>query len=88
MKEFAIGGRTPEEQVLGYRLSSAGMLLECAFGCLKARFECLRRNMVINIDDLPYIVHSCCLLHKFYELSQEVKNQSYAEAARKYDFEF
>ena len=62
MKEFANGGRTPEEQFFGYRLSSARMVIERAFGRLKARFGCLRRDMDINIDDLPYVIHSCFVL--------------------------
>ena len=36
MKEFANRGRTPEEQFFGYRLSSARMVIECAFGRLDA----------------------------------------------------
>ena len=53
MKEFVDGGRTPEEQLSGHHYSSARMVIECAFGRLKARFGYLRRDMDINIDDLP-----------------------------------
>ena len=37
MKEYANGGNTPYEQFFGFRLSSARMVIECAFGRLKAR---------------------------------------------------
>ena len=88
MKEFVNGGRTPEEQFLGYRLCLARVVIECAFDCLKARFGCLRRDMDINIDNLPYVVHSCFVLHNFCEINREVINQSYVEAAKKFDLEF
>ena len=41
MKEYANGGKTPDEQFFGFRLSSARMVIECGFGRLKARFGCL-----------------------------------------------
>ena len=42
MKEFANGGKDESEEFFGFRLSSAWMVIECAFGQLKARFGCLR----------------------------------------------
>ena len=59
MKEYANGGKIPDEQFFGFRLSSARMLIECAFGRLKARFGCLRRNMDIRLEELPVVIHSC-----------------------------
>ena len=59
MKKYANGGKTPDEQFFGFRLSSARMLIECAFGRLKARFGCLRRNMDIRLEELPVVIHSC-----------------------------
>ena len=37
------------EAFFGFHLSSAGMVIECAFGRLKARSGCLRREMDINL---------------------------------------
>ena len=42
----------------------------------------------INIDDLPYVIHLCFVLHTFCEINKKVINSSYAEAAKKFDFEF
>eukprot|EP00794_Sanderia_malayensis_P019764 gene19764-biopygen16412 len=42
MKEFAKGGSTDPKQFFGKRLSSARMVVECAFGRLKARFGKLK----------------------------------------------
>ena len=74
MKEFANGGKTQDEQFFGYRLSSARMVIECAFGRLKARFGCLRRDMDINLDDLPYVIHACFILHNVCEINKEQIN--------------
>ena len=53
MKEFASGGKTQLEQFFGFKLSSAKMVIECAFGKLKSRFGCLERDMDIDIKYLP-----------------------------------
>ena len=42
----------------------------------------------INIDDLPYVIHLCFVLHNFCEINKKVINSSYVEAAKKFDFEF
>ena len=60
----------------------------CTFGLLKARFGCFRRDMGINIVDLPYVTHSCFVLHNFCEINKEVINPNYVEAAKRFDLEF
>ena len=42
----------------------------------------------INIDDLPYVIHLCFLLHNFCEINKKVINSSCVEAAKKFDSEF
>ncbi|XP_033985794.1 putative nuclease HARBI1 [Trematomus bernacchii] len=77
MKEYASGGATVQEQYFGLTLYSARMVIECAFGRLKARFAALRRPMDINLDDLPHVIYSCFVLHNFCEASKEaVDDQS------------
>ncbi|KAM3867651.1 putative nuclease HARBI1 [Diretmus argenteus] len=71
MKEYSNGGSTPQEQYFGLCLCRARMVIECAFGRLKARFAALRRPMDINLDDLPYVIYSCFVLHNFCEASKE-----------------
>ena len=62
MKEFSKGGKNSRERFFGQRLSSARMVIECAFGRLTARFGCLRREMDINLKNLPAVIHSCRIL--------------------------
>ena len=71
MKEYAGGGTTQQEQYFGFRLCSARNVIECAFGRLKARFRCLKRAMDINLDELPYVIYACFVLHNFCEIHNE-----------------
>ena len=90
MKEFSKGGNNSSERFFGQRLSSARMVIECAFGRLKARFGCLKREMDINLKDLPAVIHSCFILHNFNfcEIRQEAIHQNDVLVARNYDVEF
>ena len=39
------------------------MVIECAFWRLKAKHGCLRKDMDINLHDLPYVIQKCFILH-------------------------
>ncbi|XP_060764084.1 putative nuclease HARBI1 [Neoarius graeffei] len=75
MKEYSNGGSTPQEQYFGLCLCRARMVIECAFGRLKARFAALRRPMDINMDDLPHVIYACFVLHNFCEVSEETLDE-------------
>ena len=72
----------------GRRLSSARMVIECAFGRLKARFGCLRRQLVINLKELPAVIHLHFILNEFCEIRQEAGNENDVLVARNYNVEF
>ena len=88
MKGFVNGGSNEKEQFFGFKLSSARMVIKCAFELLKGRFGCLRREMDINIEHLPNVIHACFLLHNFCELHREPFHQNLVEAAKKHGSEF
>ena len=73
MKEFTGGGATQQEQyfAIGLKLCKARMVIECAFGRLKARVGILRRAMDINLDELPNAIHACFVLHNYCEVHGE-----------------
>lgn len=52
-------------------LCQSRMVIECAFGRLKARFGALGRAMVINIDEFPYVLYTCFVLDTFCELTDK-----------------
>ena len=64
------------------------MVIECAFGRLKARFGCLRREMDIGLKDLPYVINSCFVLHNFCEERKEPVNQQTLEATMRCEKDF
>ena len=70
MKDFPADGKTLLEQFFSYKLSSARMPIECAFGSLKGRFGGLRRPMLIKLDDIPHVIHSCFIFHNICELKK------------------
>ena len=88
MKEYTNGGSTPKEQYFGYRLCSARNAIECAFGRLKARFGALRRTMDINMEDLPYVIYACFILHNFCEMNHESMCEEVISSAIDYDRDF
>ena len=88
MKEFTNGGKNQVEAFFGFRSSSARMVIECAFGRLKARFGCLRRDMDINLKELPNIINSCFVLNNFCEERKEPINGKRVEAVIRYEKEF
>ena len=88
MMEFRGGGNTAKEQFFGYRLSSARMAIECTFGRLKGRFGALRREMDINIDELPHVIHACFILHNICEMNKDPLAQEYFDNGMQYEREF
>ena len=88
MKEFLKGGKNSSKRIFDQRLSLARMLIKCALGWLKARFGCLRREMDINLKELPAVIYSRFILHNFCEIRQEAVNQNDVLVARNYDVEF
>ena len=88
MKEYANGGSTPQEQYFGLNLCNARFEIECAFGCLKARFGILRRPMDINLCDLPNVIHACFVLHNFYEVNDDTISDDMTQTVIAYDQQF
>ena len=87
MKEYANGGSTKQEQYFGYRLCSARNVIECSFGRLKARFSALRRDMDINLDDLPAVIYACFVLHNFCEVHNESVCDEHVRIAIEHELE-
>ena len=88
MKEFANGGKDESEEFFGFHMPTVRMVIESAFGSLKAHFGCLRREMDINIRELPDLINSCFVLNNFCEERKEPLNQKHIDIALNYDKEF
>ena len=55
---------------------------------LKARFGALKRAMDIIINNLPYVIYACFVLHNFCEINGESVSDSTVQRAITYDREF
>ena len=88
MKEYANGGATVHEQYFGLTLCQSRMVIECAFGRLKARFGALKRAMDININDIASVIYACFVLHNFCELHNETVGDDKVSSAVNYDRHF
>ena len=88
MKKFSKGGKNSSKSFFVQRLSSARVVIKGIFGRLKARFGCLRREMDINLKELPVVIHLCFILHNFCKIRQEAVNQNNVLLARNYNVEF
>ena len=62
-----------EQKKLNSFLSSAKVVVERAFGILKARWRCLLNSLDHNIENLPDVITSCCVLH----ITGQMKGDSY-----------
>ena len=88
MREYANGGKTKQEQYFDLKLCSGHNVIECAFGRLKARFGTLRRQMDINIEDLPYVIYTCFILHNYCEMHHESISEERVSSSISYNQEF
>ena len=67
MKEYTNRGVTQQEQYFGMKLCGARMVIECAFGRLKARFGAMRRAVDNSINELPFAIYACFVLYNYCE---------------------
>ncbi|XP_030768432.1 protein ALP1-like [Sitophilus oryzae] len=66
-----IGVIDPQEESFNCYLSSARIIVENAFGRLKARWRCLLKRVDIQYSFVPKVVSACCVLHNIVETNKE-----------------
>ena len=54
-----------------YRLLSARMVVECAFGRFKGRFVYLKKDIDTDLKTTLNIIYACFVLHNFCEMKKE-----------------
>ena len=80
MKPFAdTGSLTAQQKCYNYRLSRARIVVENAFGRLKARWRRLLKRNDMSIKNIPNIISACCILHNLCEIHGESFNQSWLQ---------
>ena len=65
---------TPAQKKFNYNLSKARIVVENAFGRLKARWRRLTKRNDMDVCNVPRIVTACCILHNICEIHGDELN--------------
>ena len=78
MKPFTHGTvMTPAQRTFNYRICRARIVVENAYGRLKARWRRLMKRNDMNISHIPTVVTAACTLHNICEIHGETFNDSW-----------
>ena len=88
MREYPNCGHNIDEKFFSHRLSSARMVIECAFGQVKGRFRILQRNIDLSLTYLPDLICACFVLHNCCELQSESVPDDCIKSTIAYEREF
>uniref|UniRef100_A0A452GLE3 Putative nuclease HARBI1 n=1 Tax=Gopherus agassizii TaxID=38772 RepID=A0A452GLE3_9SAUR len=70
MKPYT-GSLDSSQELFNYRLSKCRMVVECAFGRLKARWRTLLTRSDLSQTNVPFVIAACCVLHNLCESKGE-----------------
>ncbi|CAM5075196.1 unnamed protein product [Natator depressus] len=70
MKPYT-GSLDSSQELFNYRLSKCTMVVECAFGRLKARWRSLLTHLDLSETNIPTVITACCALHNLCESKGE-----------------
>ena len=80
MKPFSFSPTLSAQQKrFNYRLSRARVVVEVAFGRLKARWRRLAKKIDMHIDNVPHIIAACCVLHNVCEVHNDDFNEEWLD---------
>ena len=83
MKHFAHNSTlTDGQKLFNYRLSRARIVVENAFGRLKARWRRLMKQNDMDTTRVPQVVLACCILHNICEIHGDSFINTWLECAR------
>ncbi|CAM4423824.1 unnamed protein product [Lepidochelys kempii] len=71
MKPYT-GSLDSSKEQFNYRLSKCTMVVEYAFGCLKACWCCLLTRLGHSATNIPIVIPACCVLHNICESKGEM----------------
>ncbi|KAG6933338.1 hypothetical protein G0U57_019512, partial [Chelydra serpentina] len=70
MKPYT-GSLDSSKEQFNYRLIRCRMVVECAFGCLKACWHCLLTRLDLSATNIPIVIAACGVLHNICESKGE-----------------
>ena len=78
MKPFPHNGQLSSQQRhFNYRLSRARIVVENAFGRLKARWRRLLKRLDMSMENIPTVIAACCVLYDLCEIHEETFLESW-----------
>jgi hypothetical protein len=83
MKPYPGAALDDDRTHYNYRQSRARMCIENAFGRLKGRWRCLRKDIENHTSLVPSMILACCILHNICELRCENYNERLQQADEK-----
>ena len=80
IKPFAMTSSLTEQQkTFNYRICRGRVVVEIAFGRLKARWRRLLKQNDMYIENVPNVVGACCVLHNICEIHNDVFNEEWLQ---------
>ena len=74
-----------QQKYFNYRLSRARIVVENAFGRLKARWRRLMKRNDMSTEHIPTVISACCILHNLCEIHGEYFNDMWLSNASEYE---
>ena len=65
------------EKLYNYRMCRGRVVVEIAFGRLKARWRCLTKQNEMSITNVPNVIAACCTLHNVCEVHGDLFNEEW-----------
>lgn len=88
IKPFAFTGMlTQKQKEFNYRLSRARIVVENAFGRLKARWQCLLKQNDMVVTNVPKVVTASCILHNICEIHGNMFDDDWLEESHSSELE-
>lgn len=88
IKPFAFTGMlTQKQKEFNYRLSRARIVVENAFGRLKARWRCLLKQNDMVVTNVPKVVTACCILDNICEIHGNMFDDDWLEESHSSELE-
>ena len=74
-----------EQRTYNYRICRARIVVENAFGRLKARWRRLLKRLDADVEKIPAIITTCCILHNMCEVHGDSFSDNWMESVTRVD---
>lgn len=80
--------QTPEQVSFNLYLHKARIVVEHAFGRLKARWRILCKRSELDVYFMPEVILACCILHNFVEIMKDPFVERWMNDVQNEDLQF